>query len=625
MRRRRPNLALSIACLAVTAVLALVSVLLPAPVAAQFGDDQSPIVDAIESDGDVTLSVRYRAGGGADFSQARSTFVATLPAEVEVVAALATAPVVLLRIESADLLDAVSTNPLVVEVTLPPSAATFAQQHQQAALNAARPLIGAEQMHEANVRGAGQVIAVIDSGVDSSHPDLQDAVVFERCEVPIGPEQCPDGTTLQTGPGAAADGDGHGTNIAGILTGDGGVSPLGVAPEAQLEVYRVGGPAGLDLGDALLALDFILANRPAVKVINFSIASNRVFAGPCPRTIWPAFSDTVDALRARGTIVVAPTGNSFSTGQTSYPACLASVISVAGTSTRELLRPSSNIDGATDVAAPADNLLTTALGGGSETSTGTSFAVPVVAACAALVLEESGETVDDVVDRLAAGPLTSGRSAFTVPWLNCAPRCLGLDATVNLALGQTPTSGPDVILGSPGADIISAGQGDDVICAFGGDDEITAGAGDDRVLAGKGNDLVFGGPGNDMVNAQIGDDEIHGGDGDDRLFGSWGNDLVFGGPGHDQISGKAGRDELRGERGDDRIRGGLGDDIAYGGAGNDALLLGRGSDIAFGGDGDDRIVGYGGWDTMTGGDGIDSCDGGAGVNTALSCETGNDS
>lgn len=77
--------------------------------------------------------------------------------------------------------------------------------------------------------------------------------------------------------------------------------------------------------------------------------------------------------------------------------------------------------------------------------------------------------------------------------------CRGLTPTVILALGQVPTDGDDVILGTPARDVIDAGAGDDVICARGGDDYVDAGPGNDTIVLGSGSDELNAGAGNDIA------------------------------------------------------------------------------------------------------------------------------
>ena len=156
-------------------------------------------------------------------------------------------------------------------------------------------------------------------------------------------------------------------------------------------------------------------------------------------------------------------------------------------------------------------------------------------------------------------------------------QCNGLAVTVDLNMGQVPTTGNDVILGTPSADIIDARAGNDTICGGGGNDTINAGGGDD---------VIFGEAGNDVINASAGNDTVHGGAGDDTILAGSGNDLVFGGDGDDVLFGQTGDDELRGQDGIDGINGGSGSDTIFTGAG---ATVGTGSFVT-GSNGNDIIT-----------------------------------
>lgn len=168
--------------------------------------------------------------------------------------------------------------------------------------------------------------------------------------------------------------------------------------------------------------------------------------------------------------------------------------------------------------------------------------------------------------------------------------CGGEIVTVNLATGDIPTDGNDVILGTDGPDIINAGFGNDIICGLGGDDVINAGNGADMVLAGPGDDTVQAGQGRDTVLGEGGDDVIVGGKGKDTLIGGGGNDDIRGNDGTDTIDGGLGDDELRGGQNADVITGGAGADLLVGGIRPDTLDGGRGVDSYNGGAGTDTCA-----------------------------------
>lgn len=251
--------------------------------------------------------------------------------------------------------------------------------------------------------------------------------------------------------------------------------------------------------------------------------------------------------------------------------------------------------------------------------------------------------------------------------------CNGLVVTVNLADGDVPTSGSDVIYGTSGPDIINALGGNDTICSGsgadiinggGGDDWISSDAGSDVVFGGGGNDAIFGGAGGDEIDGGGGDDEIFGGNGADILSGRSGEDIIDGGDGIDQISGGpsadtiysgrgatvgsgsfvsggagadlifgdddaddlrggSGADEIRGNGGDDVITGGIGRDLLYGNSGDDMIRGQDSVDELFGGSGNDELFGGAGNDNLTGGSGTDTCNGQGGSSDVAigGCET----
>ena len=172
-------------------------------------------------------------------------------------------------------------------------------------------------------------------------------------------------------------------------------------------------------------------------------------------------------------------------------------------------------------------------------------------------------------------------------YAGAARTCGGEDVTVNLALGEAPTDGPDVILGTDGDDVINGLGGNDIICGEGGNDIINAGggadivfgdAGDDVINAGQGRDTVYGQGGDDFVSGGRGKDTLVGGGGDDDLRGNNGTDTISGGAGNDAINGGQKADALNGDNGDDTIVGGTRPDTIDGGAGAD-ILDGGGSDF----------------------------------------------
>lgn len=223
-----------------------------------------------------------------------------------------------------------------------------------------------------------------------------------------------------------------------------------------------------------------------------------------------------------------------------------------------------------------------------------------------------------------SGTLTNGAMPTATPTEVPNPNpttCNNLAITVNLAAGDLPTAGDDVIAGTPGNDVIAAGAGNDTICGGGGDDTIwgQAGndtilgeAGDDKLRGGDGEDTLLGGAGVDDLNGGRDNDMVNGGDGADlRVRGGTGDDLVDGGAGNDPlVAGNGGFDVVRGGAGNDKVTGGPRPDEVFGDAGNDDLRGHGGADTLDGGLGDDMLFGGKQRDDLIGGPGTDLCNGG---------------
>ncbi len=296
------------------------------------------------------------------------------------------------------------------------------------------PLIGANIWHRGGITGDGVVVAVLDSGVDTDHDDLAGALIDQACFLDNngaidGSGRCPNGSDRQSGPGAAEDNSGHGTHVAGIVASRGNRSSTGVAPGAKIVAIKVADSNGAFyyFSEIVAALDFILTNRPDVKIINMSLGTSASFGGDCDSATAYNINGAaaINALRARGTIAFAASGNAGLSSQMSSPACLSNVVAVGATDNADAVATFTNSDSSTDLMAPGVNITSSYLSNGTRTAFGTSMASPHAAGCAALLVQ-SGEAVtpDQIEAHLEASPVrvVDPKNGLSFPRLDCSPR-----------------------------------------------------------------------------------------------------------------------------------------------------------------------------------------------------------
>ena len=238
----------------------------------------------------------------------------------------------------------------------------------------------AEQLWEAGPAG-GQVVAVVDSGVDDGHPDLAGVVR--------------PGIDLVTGNGdGTLDENGHGTHVAGIVaavTGN-GIGGAGLAQGARVLAVRVLDAEGSGY-DSDVAEGVVWAVDHGATVVNLSLGGTSESS---------LLSAAVRYALDRQVVVVASSGNAGATGDPiKYPAATAGVLAV-GAVDKAGVRPTWSSTGAhLGLAAPGVGIVSTVPGGAYASWSGTSMAAPFVAAAAALLrTTEPSLTAAAVRDRL---------------------------------------------------------------------------------------------------------------------------------------------------------------------------------------------------------------------------------
>lgn len=312
------------------------------------------------------------------------------------------------------------------------------------------PLLGIDDIQAAppaglGFDGTGIKVAVLDTGIDGSHPDFSGALQAEACFCanPNTGNCCPNGNATQVGTGAAADDHNHGTWVTGHIMGQGGVAPVGAAPGASLIAVKVLDANNSFWGsaDITAAYDWLAVNHPDIGVVNASLGTNATFSTQCDGAQpWTqAMSQAVAALTANGALLVASTGNQAVTSGIQVPSCLGDVIAV-GATWKDARTGSffgcndvdpavddvacfSNHSTELDILAPGVFMTTTQLGGGSSAEiSGTSFASPLVAGCAALIRQAHPELSSAQVRQTMVQSnvhVVDDRVGLTYPRLDC--------------------------------------------------------------------------------------------------------------------------------------------------------------------------------------------------------------
>ncbi len=268
-------------------------------------------------------------------------------------------------------------------------------------------------------KGTGVGVAVIDTGIDLSHPDLKINILANKnC---VRPNR------------SGADDNGHGTHVAGTiaaLSNSQGV--VGVAPEAKLMAVKVLNSAGSGTwAQVICGLDWAVANSSTynIKVINLSLGGGGNSDNNCGNSNFDALHQAICRVRDAGITTVVAAGNSNQDSAASVPAAYDdAVITVSalvdsdglpgglgsGTSygADDTFASFSNFGSVVDLAAPGVNIYSTWRGGGYKTISGTSMATPHVSGAAVLYLKNNpGVSWIDVRDGLKS--LGEGISAST--------------------------------------------------------------------------------------------------------------------------------------------------------------------------------------------------------------------
>jgi subtilisin family serine protease len=209
--------------------------------------------------------------------------------------------------------------------------------------------------------GSNVLVAVIDSQIDTKHPDLAASIVEQYDAV-----------------GRADKPDAHGTGMAGAIAAQRKL--LGVAPGAKILAIHAFSPDSTDSPQAttkhiLAGLEYAI--KRGARVINMS------FAGPYD----PVLQLAIKKARDKGVVMIAAAGNAGPKSPPLYPGADPNVIAVTATDANDKIFAKANRGPQVALAAPGVEILEPAPNGGYQLTTGTSVAAAHVSGVAALLIE----------------------------------------------------------------------------------------------------------------------------------------------------------------------------------------------------------------------------------------------
>lgn len=322
------------------------------------------------------------------------------------------------------------------------------------------PFIGAPAAWASGYSGSGQVVAVLDTGVDKNHQMIFGKVVSEACYSTNNSSSatlsiCPGRVASSTEPNSALpclSGCEHGTHVAGIVAGNqvnfAGQTFSGIAKDARILAIQVFSevnssaecgeeetPCYLSFdSDILRGLQRVLELRStySITAANMSLGGGRYFTN-CDETD-AAMKQMIDLLRAANIATIVASGNDGYKDSISSPACISTAISVGATRDNSNRTASfSNSAGFLNLLAPGAGITSAVPGASYERWSGTSMATPHVSAAWAILRQKApSASVTTILNALvASGVGIADTNGITKPRIQ-----------VDAALAQLQTTPP---------------------------------------------------------------------------------------------------------------------------------------------------------------------------------------
>lgn len=240
--------------------------------------------------------------------------------------------------------------------------------------------------------GSGVKVAVIDTGIDNDHPDLN---------VAGGVGFADKKWRVVTETNKWDDDNGHGTHVAGTIAAlNNEIGVVGAAPDVSLYAVKVLGKDGSGyVSDIIAGIDWSAQNDMDIATMSLGGSGSS-----------QAFQDVINAAHNSGVLIIAAAGNggdgNILTTETSYPAAYDNVVAVAATDSNNNVAGFSNSGPYVDIAAPGVYIRSTWNDGLYNTISGTSMACPHVTGVAALVLAKDPSLTPSDVESILTSTAT---------------------------------------------------------------------------------------------------------------------------------------------------------------------------------------------------------------------------
>jgi subtilisin family serine protease len=250
---------------------------------------------------------------------------------------------------------------------------------------AANAQIEADSVQVSGNGGNGRKIVILDTGYNYEHPDLSSSYLG--------------GKDFVNNDGDPMDDNGHGSHVAGLITSDGKYfKSKGAAPATGIISGKVLDGNGWGYFSDLIAAMYWAVDGPdgiAGTSDDFKADAISMSMGSLPPFVYkthcdavmPSMTSAIKYALSRGVLVIVAAGNHGTLG-VSIPGCISHSITVGSVNKSDKVSSFSGRGRGVDLTAPGVSLISTSLGTGYSSSSGTSMATPLVSATVALIKHE---------------------------------------------------------------------------------------------------------------------------------------------------------------------------------------------------------------------------------------------